>query len=196
MHAKQARILAHVPGVWSARTWFCEHSGVPAAPCSSGCENCSATRTAASDPGLLDLYRALIATERPNTVAAWLDRRGGPGILRRLEDAGALALSHEVLDELPAGKPVEHLRSLLVAIGALPHRDGRMLQLQRWTAELIAGRAHLDQRNMLHRYAIWHVIRRLRGRVGDADTSYGQATAPNAISKPLSRCWIGSPQTS
>ena len=26
-------------------------------------------------------------------------------------------------------------------------------------------------------YAIWHVIRRLRGRIGDADTTYGQATA-------------------
>jgi hypothetical protein len=127
-------------------------------------------------PELLELYRALIATERPNTVAAWLDRGGGPAILRQLQ-AGALALSHEALDDLPAGKPVEHLRSLLVAIGALPHRDERMIQLQCWTADLIAGRADPDERSLLHRYAIWHVIRRLRGRIGDADTTYGQATA-------------------
>jgi hypothetical protein len=127
-------------------------------------------------PELVDLYRALIGTERPNTVAAWLDRGGGPAILRQLQ-ASALALSHEALDELPGGKPVQYLRSLLVAIGALPHRDERMIQLQRWTAELIAERPDADERSVLHRYAIWHVIRRLRGRIGDADTTYGQAVA-------------------
>ena len=68
-------------------------------------------------PELLDLYRALLTTERPDTVTAWLDRGGGPAILRQLQ-AGALALSHEALDELPGGKPVEYLRSLLVTIGA------------------------------------------------------------------------------
>lgn len=127
-------------------------------------------------PELVDLYQALAATERPDTVAAWLDRGGGPAILRQLQ-AGALVLSHQALDELPGGKPVEYLRSLLVAIGTLPHRDERMMQLQRWTAELIACRADADERALLHRYAAWHVIRRLRGRIGDADTTYGQVTA-------------------
>ena len=54
-------------------------------------------------PELVELYRALTATERPDTVAARLDRGGGPAILRQLQ-AGALVLSHEALDEtvLPA----------------------------------------------------------------------------------------------
>jgi hypothetical protein len=127
-------------------------------------------------PELLHLYRALIATERPNTIAAWLDRGGGPAILHELR-AGDRALSHETLDELPAGKPIEHLRSLLVAIGTLPHRDERVIRLQRWTADVIAGRADTDERNLLHRHAVWHVIRRLRGRVGNADTTQEQVTA-------------------
>ncbi|MEY8014947.1 hypothetical protein [Mycobacterium servetii] len=127
-------------------------------------------------PDLCDLYEALVAVERPNTAAVWLDNGGGPAILRELE-AGQRVLSHETLDELPAGKPVEHLRSVLVAIGTLPHRDEQMLRLQRWTAALITERVDPEERGLLHRYAVWHVIRRLRARVGDTDTTYGQARA-------------------
>jgi hypothetical protein len=123
-------------------------------------------------PGLRELYQALTATERPNTVAVWLDRSGP--ILRELE-AGDRVLSHETLDELPPGKPVEHLRSVLVAIGTLSHRDEQMIRLHRWTTDLIAARADTEERNLLHRCAVWHVIRRLRSRLGDADTTYGQA---------------------
>ncbi len=127
-------------------------------------------------PDLCELFEALTATERPNTLAAWLDRGGGPTILRQLQ-AGQRVLSHETLDELPIGKPVEHLRSVLVAIGTLPHRDEQMLRLQRWTAELITSRTDPEERSLLHRYAVWHVIRRLRSRIGDGDTTYGQARA-------------------
>ncbi|WP_084270554.1 hypothetical protein [Mycobacterium avium] len=122
------------------------------------------------------LYQALAAVERPDTVAKWLDDGGGPAILRALE-AGRRLLSHEALDELPPGKPVEHLRSVLVAIGTLPHRDEQLLRLQRWTAELVAMRTDPEERSVLHRYAVWHVIRRLRSRIGDGDTTYGQARA-------------------
>ena len=52
-----------------------------------------------------------------------------------------------------------------------------MIRLERWTTQLIANRADPDQQNLLHRYAVWHVIRRLRTRLGDADTTYGQAVA-------------------
>ncbi len=43
-------------------------------------------------------------------------------------------LTQRALDELPAGKTVEHLRSVLVAIGTLPERDEQMNRLERWTA--------------------------------------------------------------
>ncbi|MEW1844625.1 hypothetical protein AB0392_42355 [Nonomuraea angiospora] len=33
-----------------------------------------------------------------------------------------IELTHATLDALPPSKPVEHLRSVLVAIGTLPHR--------------------------------------------------------------------------
>jgi len=127
-------------------------------------------------PQMQALYQALTATDRPGTVIAWLDKSAAPSILRDLQ-AGARRLTHATLDELPAGKPVEHLRSVLVAIGSLPQRDEHMARLQRWTSGIIAQRTDAEQRQLLHRYAVWHVIRRLRGRLGDAHATHEQVIA-------------------
>jgi hypothetical protein len=127
-------------------------------------------------PELAALHHALAATERPTTVVSWLDRSTAPTILRALV-TGDRPLTHDALDELPAGKPVEHLRSVLVNIGTLPRRDEHMIRLQRWTNGVITERADPDERKLLHRYAVWHVIRRLRSRLGDADTTHDQAVA-------------------
>ena len=176
-----AECVRDEPGFW--RT--CPGCGQPGRLHTSRCARCvlqQRLRNLLGDehghirPDLQQLHQALVAIERPNTVAAWLDHGGGPAILRELE-SGDRVLSHETLDELPPGKPVEHLRSVLVAIGTVPHRDEQMIRLHRWTTDLIATRADADERNLLHRYAVWHVIRRLRSRLGDADTTYGQAVA-------------------
>jgi hypothetical protein len=67
-----------------------------------------------------------------------------------------------------------------------------MIQLQRWTAELIACRVDADERNLLHRNAIWHVIRRRRCRHHLRAGHRRQ----NAISKPLATGQqIGGPLT-
>jgi hypothetical protein len=66
--------------------------------------------------------------------------------------------------------PVEHLRCVLVAIGTLA-------RLERWIAATIATRQDPDERSVLHRYATWHVTRRLRGRVKQTGATYGQFTA-------------------
>jgi hypothetical protein len=123
-------------------------------------------------PGLRALYQALATTERPSTVAAWLDKSAAPSILKNL-DAEA-ELTHAVLDELPPGKPVEHLRSVLVAIGTLPARDEQMVRLERWIATTIAQRDDPDQQQLLHRYAVWHLLRRLRHRTEGTDTTHDQ----------------------
>ncbi len=127
-------------------------------------------------PHLQALYQALTATDRPGTVVGWLDKSAAPSILRDLQ-AGARELTHATLDELPPGKPVEHLRSVLVAVGSLPRRDEHLARLQRWTAGIIAQRANAEQRQLLHRYALWHVIRRLRARLGDAPATHEQVIA-------------------
>src|SRR2546430_3528552 len=97
------------------------------------------------------------------------------GVLRGLDAADQV--THAALDELPDGKPVEHLRSVLVAIGSLPPRDEHMARLERWITHMVAQRHDADERKLLHRYALWHVVRRLRGRLAGADTTRSQSAA-------------------
>jgi hypothetical protein len=133
--------------------------------------------TGAVPPRLQPLYQALAAAERPSTVSAWLDRSAAPAILRSLDtslDAGQ-QLSHQDLDDQPAGKEVEHLRSVLVAIGTLPPRDEQMVRLERWITAIIAEHDDPDQQQLLHRYAVWHLLRRLRRRVDGATATHNQA---------------------
>jgi aromatic ring-cleaving dioxygenase len=127
-------------------------------------------------PHLQTLYQALTTTDRPGTAIGWLDKSATLSILRHL-NAGERQLTHASLDELPPGKPVEHLRSVLVAIGSLPRRDEHLARLQHWTSAIIAQRTDVEQRQLLHRYALWHVIRRLRGRLGDAYATHEQVIA-------------------
>jgi hypothetical protein len=114
-------------------------------------------------PELAPLYRNLAGDQHPATVLAWLDKPTGPAILRELA-AGARPLTHAALDELPDGKPLEHLRAMLVATGALPARDEQLARLERWITRTIGDRDDPAQRQLLHRYAVWHLLRRLRRR--------------------------------
>lgn len=123
-------------------------------------------------PDLAALYDTLVSTERPVTVARWLDNSTAPEILRRLKTDSPL--THEDLDALPAGKPVEHLRSVLVAVGTLPPRDEQLTRLERWVNQTIAERADRDEQQLLRRYALWHILRRLRRRLNGAHATHNQ----------------------
>jgi len=89
--------------------------------------------------------------------------------------AGLRPLTHAALDEVPASKPLTHLRSVLVATGALPARDEHLIQLGRWITQTVAGRADRQEKEILHRYAVWHVLRRLRQRIRSTHATSGQA---------------------
>ncbi|MFJ3840539.1 hypothetical protein ACIPY6_34225 [Streptomyces sp. NPDC090054] len=78
--------------------------------------------------------------------------------------AGRRALTHEALDELPDSPPLAHLRQVLVGVGALPERDEYMVRLERFLHGLLASQQDPEQRKVLHQYAIWHLVRRLRRR--------------------------------
>jgi hypothetical protein len=124
-------------------------------------------------PELQALYDNLANYERPTTVLAWLDKSKAPVILREL-GAGQRPLTQAALDELPDTKPLKHLRSILVATGALPARDEQMARLERWMTRTIAERPDPDERKLLHRYAVWHLLRRLRRRTKGTDTTHSQ----------------------
>src|SRR5664279_1805182 len=131
--------------------------------------------TGAIHPQLQVLHDNLANHDRPNTVLAWLNKDATTTVLRGLA-AGQRALTPAGLDELPAAKPLRHLRSVLVATGALPPRDEQLIRLERWITTTIAAREDPEQRALLHRYALWHVLHRLRRRNNGRDATHSQAT--------------------
>jgi len=127
-------------------------------------------------PQLLALHDNLTNNPRPDTLLAWLNKDTASAVLRELA-AGDRALTHASLDELPDSKPLRHLRSILVATGALQPRDEQLARLEQWITTTIADRHDPEQRALLHRYAVWHALHRLRRRNTGRTTTPGQAVA-------------------
>ena len=109
------------------------------------------------------LKEALAATDPPGTALRWLAKPPVAAVLSGLA-AGGRDLSHGELDRLEQTPVLAHLRSVLVATGTLPPRDEQMARLERFTADVIDGRPGPEQRQVLRRYATWHLLRRLRSR--------------------------------
>jgi hypothetical protein len=107
------------------------------------------------------LYEHLANYERPNTVLEWLDN--SPTDALRELGSGERQLTHAVLDELPDSQALQNLRGVLVATGALPFRDEQLFRLEAWIAQ-VTHRDDPDDRQVLQRYALWYLLRRLRQR--------------------------------
>jgi hypothetical protein len=78
--------------------------------------------------------------------------------------AARRVVTHEALDTLPPGRTLAlcgrcWLRPARARPGRAPHRPGKRI------ARVIAGRTTPEHRRALHRYAVWHHLRRLRGRL-------------------------------
>ncbi len=112
---------------------------------------------------LRPLREALAATSPPGTALRWLGKPAVAVILSGIA-AGERDLSHGELDRLEQTPVLAHVRSVLVATGTLPSRDEQMARLERFAGQVIGGRADPGQRQVLRRYATWHLLRRLRRR--------------------------------
>ncbi|MHB8246092.1 MAG: hypothetical protein ACYDGN_12210 [Acidimicrobiales bacterium] len=121
------------------------------------------------------LFENLVGVERPRTVLDWLSTSEAATVLGELGQ-GRRTLSHEALDQLPAAKPVEHLRAVLVATRALPRRDEQMARLERWVTSAVEARSDPEKRQILQHYGIWHLLRRLRRRAQGIEITHMQAT--------------------
>ncbi|WP_328974250.1 site-specific integrase [Streptomyces canus] len=126
---------------------------------------------------LQPFHDALASTERAAIAMSWLSKGIVATVLSDL-GSGRRPLTHEALDELPEGKVIEHIRSVLVATEVLPRRDEQMIRLERHVKDLVTSHATAEGRKILHRYATWHLLRRLRRRSrGKEITHYQLATA-------------------
>jgi hypothetical protein len=124
-------------------------------------------------PELQALHKTLASVDRPATAMNWLKHPTVRSVLTELAN-GHRPLNHAALDDLAPSKPVEHLRSMLVATRALPARDEHLARIERWITHTLNHHSESDDKELLHRYAVWHVLRRLRQRNHNADTTYGQ----------------------
>ncbi|MGH3409676.1 MAG: hypothetical protein ACRDRJ_45360, partial [Streptosporangiaceae bacterium] len=93
----------------------------------------------------------------------WLTKASIAPVLSGLAQ-GRIPLTHQALDELPQRQALAYLRQTLVAIGALPWRDEEMTRLEAFLNGLLDSQPDAERRRLLHRYLIWHLARRTRGR--------------------------------
>ncbi|MEU9014745.1 hypothetical protein AB0D12_34385 [Streptomyces sp. NPDC048479] len=105
---------------------------------------------------------------------AWLKLPKVITLLRAI-DADPRPLTHATLDELPFNKAVSHLRGILVATQALTARDEYLTRLEHWTAQALKDRTDPAEHRILHGYAVWHHLRRLRNRLNKAPATRLQA---------------------
>jgi hypothetical protein len=130
-------------------------------------------------PALHPLKKALAATDPPTTALRWLTKEPIATVLADIA-AGHRQLTHDELDELPQHPILTHLRSVLVATATLPPRDEQMARLERFVSDVLTTRTDHDERQILHRYATWHLLRRLRRRNNGQVTTHEQYTAAQA----------------
>jgi hypothetical protein len=112
-------------------------------------------------PELLPLLESLHAMPQPDRGVIWLRNNPHlPGYLRGLAQ-GEIPLSHAALHELPSWRTAAHLRDLLMACGALPHVDRRILLYEQWYLRQLANVTDPDHRRLLRQYATWDQLPRL-----------------------------------
>jgi hypothetical protein len=126
----------------------------------------------AAAPELDRLREALVRIDRPDLMLDWLKKAGVRRTLQAI--AACRVVTHEALDALPPGRTLVHVRSMLVTAGALPARDERLTALEAWIGQAVAGQADPGHRRVLHGYAVWHQLRRLRGRLDGRPASRQQ----------------------
>jgi hypothetical protein len=73
-------------------------------------------------------------------------------------------LTHDGLDAHPHPRAADYLRHILVAAGVLPERDEDLARIHRWTTDLLAKIDTPTDRHLVHAFATWAVLRRLRRR--------------------------------
>ena len=114
-------------------------------------------------PELVAVHDAITATATPRTALNWLRNGAGAAVLADLA-AATTPISHAALDAHPRRRGADYLRHVLVAAGVLPARDEPLARLEAWVATLLTAVQQPEHRRLLHAYATWRVLRRLRRR--------------------------------
>lgn len=114
-------------------------------------------------PWLQPLVTSLLEMDRPKSRLIWLRNPNVVRLLRGLA-TGTIPLTHVGLHQETPWRTVAHLRDLLMDSGVLPLVDRQLMLHQRWLTERLATVEDLEHRRLLHHFATWHQMRRLRAK--------------------------------
>jgi hypothetical protein len=144
-------------------------------------------------PGLQALRREIAGAEHAVTAMRWAAKPSIAPVLSGLAD-GSIPLTHQALDGLPQRPALAHLRQTLVATGALPWRDEEMTRLEAFLHGLLDFQADPERRRLLHRYLIWHLVRRMRSRNNGKPATRQQALLTRRLARGAIAFldWLGS----
>jgi integrase len=117
---------------------------------------------------LVPLHAMLTAVDNPRTGLNWLHGNppnvGAAANLLRGLGTGEIALTHDAFHRLQPWRAAAHLRDLLMRCGLLPKVDKQLCLFERWLVEHLDGIAESERQQIVHRFATWHILPRLRSR--------------------------------
>jgi hypothetical protein len=112
-------------------------------------------------PELVPLFDSLCAMSRPRSGILWLSKPHVPPILQALA-RGDVPLTHAGLSTLSPWRSVIYVRDLLIDCGTLPPIDRFLFLFEQWLPRWLEQAEDPEHRKLLHRFATWHVLRKLR----------------------------------
>lgn len=130
-------------------------------------------RTGAIDAALQPAAAALKSMTRANSGLTWINQRHVKAFLAEL--AARPAITHDILDALPAHPTREHVRGLLVEHGALPRRDERRVRYQAWSEQALQRLPAGDHRDLVRRFIRWHLLRRMNAMATVSEGTFLQS---------------------
>jgi ribosomal protein L37E len=122
-------------------------------------------------PELVPFHDHVRQMARPRSGLLWISKPHVPPILDALA-RGHVPLTHAGLATLSPWRSVIHVRDLLAASGVLPPVDRFLLLFEQWLATFLSGITDEADRRLLHRFATWHTLRKLRGSASEGPIGY------------------------
>ncbi len=142
-------------------------------------------------PALAPVYEAITTTDPPRTALNWLRNGAGARLLAEVT-SGATACTHHALDAHARPRAAAYLRAVLVANQVLPARDEQLATAEKFTTDTLAGITREHDRRLVHAYATWRVLRRLRAsaELAHRERSYTRHAHLNITAAARFLAWL------
>ncbi|TBN57247.1 hypothetical protein EYE40_07455 [Glaciihabitans arcticus] len=128
-----------------------------------------------STPFATALHDHFNGRQDPRNARAWLLGDGFSSVLSDMA-FGRLPVDHATVDSIPGGPRRQFVRELLIECDVLPSIDHQLHNLELWITEFCA-KLPANHALIVHEYATWTILRRLRRSAEYEDTRKTQGRA-------------------